>query len=86
MNITVTPSVPNGKIRAISSKSAAHRILICAAFAETETVIRCDKTNKDIEATADCLRAIGASITYDKPYFRITPIKSPKNGAVLNCN
>lgn len=86
MNITVIPSVPHGKIRAISSKSAAHRILICSAFAESETVIRCDKTNKDIEATADCLRAMGASIEYEKPYFRVTPIKTPINGAVLNCN
>ncbi len=86
MNITVKPSVPTGRIRAISSKSAAHRILICAAFADGDTVVRCDRTNKDIEATAECLCALGASIRYDAPYFYVTPIKTPVNGVVLPCN
>ena len=85
MNITLAPSVPVGALSAISSKSAAHRMLICAAFAQTSTVIRCDKTNKDIEATANCLRALGAKIDYSPPYFRIAPIVSPRNGAVLDC-
>ncbi len=86
MNITVKPSCPNGRIKAISSKSAAHRILICAAFADGDTVVRCDRTNKDIEATAECLRALGAAIRYDAPYFYVTPIKDAVNGAVLPCN
>ena len=85
MNITVTPSVPHGSLTAISSKSAAHRMLICAAFAETETVIRCDKTNKDIEATASCLCALGAHIEYQAPNFRVTPIKAPASSAELDC-
>ena len=86
MNVSLNPSVPNGVIQAISSKSAAHRILICAAFADKPTVIRCDRTNKDIEATADCLRAMGARIEYRKPFFYVTPISTPKNNVSLNCN
>jgi len=86
MKVTLSPSKPNGRIQAISSKSAAHRILICAAFSEGETVIRCDRTNKDIEATAACLTAIGADIRYEAPYFYVKPIKVPQNGAVLDCN
>ncbi len=86
MNITLKPSCPAGKIEAISSKSAAHRILICAAFADGDTVVRCDRTNKDIEATAACLCALGASIRYDAPYFYVKPIKTPVNGAYLPCN
>lgn len=86
MNITLHPSSPTGRIKAISSKSAAHRILICAAFADGETVVRCDKTNKDIEATAACLCAMGAQIKYEKPYFYVTPIKTPTDGATLPCN
>ena len=85
MNITVSPSSPCGTVRAISSKSAAHRLLICAAFAERETVVRCDKTNKDIEATVGCLCALGANITYEPPYFYVTPIKTPNKTAVLDC-
>lgn len=86
MNVTLKPSKPEGKIKAISSKSAAHRILICAAFADKETVIRCDKTNKDIVATAECLSALGADIRYDAPYFYVKPIKTPTSPATLNCN
>ena len=85
MNVTVNPSVPMGEIRAISSKSAAHRMLICAAFASSDSVIRCENINKDIEATADCLRALGADIRYENPYFKVTPIQSPVSGAVLPC-
>lgn len=85
MNVTVFPSVPTGTVSAISSKSAAHRLLICAAFAVAETVIRCDKVNKDIEATANCLRALGADISYSSPYFSVTPIKTPPAAACLDC-
>ncbi|MBE6535719.1 MAG: 3-phosphoshikimate 1-carboxyvinyltransferase [Ruminococcaceae bacterium] len=86
MNVSLTPSVPNGKIQAISSKSAAHRILICAAFADKPTVIRCDRTNKDIAATAECLSAMGACIEYKKPNFYVEPITTPKSSISLNCN
>ena len=86
MNVTLLPSIPNGSIQAISSKSAAHRILICSAFADGDTIIRCDTTNKDINATADCLRAMGADITYNAPFFTVKPIKSIVSGTILNCN
>jgi 3-phosphoshikimate 1-carboxyvinyltransferase len=85
MNITLSPSTPRGALNAVSSKSAAHRILICSAFADKSTVIRCEHTNRDIEATADCLRALGARIEYRTPYFYVTPISTPTDGAVLNC-
>lgn len=85
MNITLSPFVPCGRIRAISSKSAAHRILICAAFADRPTVIRCDTLNNDIEATASCLRVLGANIRYEAPHFYVTPVSEPQNGAVLDC-
>ncbi len=77
MDIILTPTSPRGEIQAISSKSAAHRILICAAFADSETVIRCDRTNKDIDATAACLCSLGAKIEYRAPFFKVTPIKTP---------
>ncbi len=85
MNITLLPSSPCGKINAISSKSAAHRLLICSAFADKPTLIRCDAVNKDITATVDCLCALGAKIKYDAPYFTVTPISTPADGASLMC-
>ena len=83
MDITINPSTPRGTVCAISSKSAAHRVLICAAFANADTKIRCDKTNKDIQATVSCLNALGADIKYQSPYFYVSPISKVKNGAVL---
>ncbi len=85
MNITLSPSTPRGEIRAIASKSAAHRLLICAAFAKAPTSIRCEQLNKDIEATADCLRSLGADIEYNGGVFTVEPIKEIPCEAKLLC-
>ena len=47
MNVTIKPSAPNGKIKAIASKSSAHRLLICAAFASKQTEIVCEEHSKE---------------------------------------
>lgn len=85
MNVTLTPSSPKGEIRAIASKSAAHRLLICAAFANAPTKIRCEQLNRDIEATADCLSSLGAIIDYRDGYFTVAPIKNIPKQATLRC-
>lgn len=86
MRLELSPTAPSGAIRGISSKSAAHRILICAALADAQTVIRCDTVSRDIEATADCLRSLGADVRYDAPYFTVTPTAAPSGVARLNCH
>ena len=63
MDITIQPGKLSGTISAIPSKSQAHRLLICAALANSDTTLICPETNRDIEATADCLNALGAKIT-----------------------
>lgn len=45
-------------IRAIPSKSDAHRAYICAAIAGGETAINCSETSLDIEATRECMVAL----------------------------
>ena len=55
---TIPQSHLSGVIPAIPSKSAAHRLYICAALADTPTDIACDGTSKDIEATKACLAAM----------------------------
>ena len=52
----------SGEVRAISSKSEAHRLLICAALSDKPTKIICTDTNNDIDATASCLNSLGAKI------------------------
>lgn len=85
MDITIYPKKLHGAIRAIPSKSAAHRLLICAAFADKETFISCPDTNRDIEATADCLHSLGANIKRENEGYHVTPIHSIPKNAVLNC-
>ena len=77
MKVTIWPQRLRGEIRAISSKSAAHRLLICGALAERPTEILCENLSADIEATADALRSLGAEIAYEEPRgaFRVTPIR-----------
>ena len=85
MDITVHPGLLRGKINIIPSKSQAHRLLICAAFADRETELICPETNRDIEATADCLRALGAGIARTQNGYRVSPAFSVPTRAELNC-
>ena len=85
MDIIIKPGFLKGDITAIPSKSQAHRLLICAALADKPTQLFCSDTNRDIEATADCLRALGAEITLTDWGYSIFPIKSTPEKATLNC-
>ena len=85
MDITIQPRKLQGDITIIPSKSEAHRLLICAAFAESPTTLICSDTNRDIEATADCLRALGAGITRTASGYEVVPMKTPPEKAKLNC-
>ena len=85
MDITIRPDKLQGTLTAIPSKSQAHRLLICAAFAEQKTELICPQTNRDIEATADCLRSLGAKIEYTAGRYMVQPIKEIPQTATLNC-
>lgn len=86
MRAILSPSSPHGKISAIASKSVAHRLLICSAFADKPSLIRCEQLNEDINATIDCLCALGASIQIHTPYIEVTPISVLNKKAILPCN
>jgi len=84
--VTVRRGPLCGSVNAIPSKSYAHRILICSAFADAPVLVKGMIYSKDMEATVSCLRALGVGVE-DKGCgnFLITPVKHAKN-AVLNCN
>ncbi len=73
-----------GQIAALSSKSQAHRLLICAALAKGQTRILCGPTGRDVEATVRCLRALGAEIEYDGTVYTVTPVTEPRHNSVLD--
>lgn len=85
MDITISPRPLKGEITIIPSKSQAHRLLICAAFADNPTELLCPDTNRDIEATADCLRALGCTVTRTNSGYTVLPIQALPETAVLNC-
>ena len=74
MTERVRPGTRRGSVRAPSSKSQAHRLIIAAALSEYETTIRCDALSADIEATIACLNALGAEIVRDGEMLRVSPV------------
>ena len=77
MRVIITPGKLRGCIKAIASKSAAHRLLICAALADQPTDIICEELSEDIEATARSLNQLGADIIYDSAagLFHAVPVR-----------
>ncbi|MGM9637003.1 MAG: 3-phosphoshikimate 1-carboxyvinyltransferase [Eubacteriales bacterium] len=87
MTLTLSPSTLSGIIPAPVSKSAAHRLLICAALSDAPTEIHCEGTNADIDATISCLTALGAKITRNGSRLNIIPISitEPTRFGTLDC-
>ena len=75
MDITIQPTKLQGPVEVIPSKSQAHRLLICAAFTDSPTTICCRETSRDMDATADCLRALGAKIDRESFGYCVEPIR-----------
>jgi len=83
---TIKPGQRSGTVKVPSSKSQAHRALIIAALAEDETDIICDGISKDIEATVNCLNALGARINIHGDVISVFPIRRVPDGVCrLEC-
>ncbi len=61
MQVTITPSATAGSLMIPASKSLSHRALICAGLAKGQSAISHLGNSRDIQATMDCLKALGAS-------------------------
>ena len=85
MDLTLMPRRLRGDITVIPSKSQAHRLLICAAFADKATQLVCRETNADIEATAHCLCALGAEILRTDTGYTVFPATKVPAKAALPC-
>ncbi|MEL7601623.1 MAG: 3-phosphoshikimate 1-carboxyvinyltransferase [Bacillota bacterium] len=85
MNVTVKPGLLSGAVATIPSKSDAHRLLIAAALADKPTHIALPSRSRDIDATADCLRALGADIQDEPGGVVITPIIKRGEAIQLDC-
>ncbi len=85
MNQIVRAGRFGGSVRAIASKSCAHRLLICAALSETPSHIACASVSEDILATVSCLNALGADIARTADGFSVRPLRpGARQTAVLD--
>ncbi len=62
MKVRIEPSIAHGEIVVPPSKSYAHRLLIVAALSQAESTVSNVALSKDIQATIDCLEALGKKI------------------------
>ena len=87
MTVTLKDPVYAHTVAAPSSKSAAHRALITAAFADRETTLLLRTSCEDIDATARCLVALGANVLSIEGGLKITPVApgQVKKNAILDC-
>ncbi|MBR2715431.1 MAG: 3-phosphoshikimate 1-carboxyvinyltransferase [Ruminococcus sp.] len=85
----VLKSQLKGTIEAPSSKSVAHRIMICAALSRCKCYIKNVSDSDDMVATIGCLESLGAKIIKDKKtvYIDSTDFVRPmdKRHFTLNC-
>ena len=83
--VTIAPGALAGTVRAISSKSDAHRNLICAALSAEPTVFDLFTPSNDIDATIACLTALGTSFGR-RPDGGVTVTPgSAEHAPVLDC-
>ena len=80
---SVTNAIPTGTIASIPAKAHAHRALICAALASSPSTILLSRTSKDIDATMDSLRGLGAHVVYENKIVTVTPGPAPAKGNVV---
>lgn len=80
---SVTNAIPTGTIASIPAKAHAHRALICAALANSPSTILLSRTSKDIDATMDSLRGLGAHVVYENKVVTVTPGPVPEKGNVV---
>ena len=89
MNIKITPSLLKGTVNIPSSKSVAHRAIICASLAGSPEISQLDgiSFSKDIEATINAMTALGAGFEKDEDgKISVSGIKKVPEKAVIDCN
>ncbi|MBO5139944.1 MAG: 3-phosphoshikimate 1-carboxyvinyltransferase, partial [Peptococcaceae bacterium] len=87
MHVTIKPSKAAGAVTVPPSKSMAHRALICGALSAKSSVQNV-AYSKDIAATIDCLRGLGAKIEQEQDSMKaggLNPFDVPE-GTELFCN
>ncbi len=85
---TIKSSALCGEVTAPSSKSVAHRMMICAALSRSICYIKNVSKSDDMDATISCLSELGAKITFKNSTVFIDALEFAKDTQkhyTLNC-
>lgn len=85
MDLRITPAKLSGKVVVPPSKSVAHRMIIAAALSDGVSTISNLFPSVDITATMDCMKALGAKISFSNNTAVIEGITKSPDKAVLDC-
>ncbi len=90
MDMTLLPVKLSGTVTTPPSKSMAHRLLICAAFAKTCSDLICPQINEDIAATAEGLNRICHAVVRTDYGYDICPYQCEgdcgPDAVYINCH
>ncbi len=87
MDISIAISKLAGKVSAPTSKSMAHRALICAALSDGESGLIGIQESMDILATINCLEKLGATFTKDGDMLKVRGFRdNPLSSLALDCH
>ena len=85
MNVTINPRKLKGEVSVPPSKSVAHRLVIAAALSKGTSRVSNLSFSKDITATINAMRALGAQIDIDGDTAVIKGIEKAPEKAVIDC-
>lgn len=85
MVVTIKPQKIKGEVSVPPSKSVAHRLVIAAALSKGTSRVSNLSFSKDITATINAMRALGAQIDTDGDTAVIKGIEKAPEKAVIDC-
>ena len=85
MVVTIKPQKIKGEVSVPPSKSVAHRLVIAAALSKGTSKVENLSFSKDITATVNAMRSLGAQIDISGNTAIIKGIEKPPEKAVIDC-
>ena len=85
MVVTIKPQKIKGEVSVPPSKSVAHRLVIAAALSKGTSRVENLSFSKDITATVNAMRSLGAQIDISGNTALIKGIEKPPEKAVIDC-
>ncbi len=85
MVVTIVPKKLKGEVSVPPSKSVAHRLVIAAALSKGTSRVENLSFSKDITATVNAMRSLGAQIDINGSTAVIKGIDTPPEKAVIDC-